>query len=88
MKIGELEAEIADLIVTGLKLEDVEPQDIDPDAPLFKEGLGLDSIDALELALVVSQRYGVNITSDDPMIVEIFSSLRSLTAHIARSRTK
>jgi acyl carrier protein len=84
----ELEGEVAALIVTELKLEDVEPEDIDPDAPLFGEGLGLDSIDALELALALSQRYGVTIKSDDPMIVEIFSSLRSLSAHIARSRTK
>jgi acyl carrier protein len=84
----ELESEVAALIVTELKLEDIEPRDIDPDAPLFREGLGLDSIDSLELALAISQRYGFNITSDDPMILEIFSSLRNLTAHIARNRTK
>ena len=84
----ELESEVAALIVTELKLEDVEPQDIDPDAPLFRAGLGLDSIDSLELALAISQRYGFNITSDDPMIVEIFGSLRNLAAHIARNRTK
>jgi acyl carrier protein len=84
----ELESEVAALIVNELKLEDIEPRDIDPDAPLFREGLGLDSIDSLELALAISQRYGFNITSDDPMILEIFSSLRNLTAHIARNRTK
>jgi acyl carrier protein len=84
----ELENEVAGLIVTELKLEDVTPGEIDPEAPLFGEGLGLDSIDALELALAVSQRYGFNITSDDPLIGEMFSSLRSLTAHIARNRTK
>jgi acyl carrier protein len=84
----ELENEVAGLIVTELKLEDVTPGEIDPEAPLFGEGLGLDSIDALELALAVSQRYGFNITSDDPLIGEMFGSLRSLTAHIARNRTK
>jgi acyl carrier protein len=84
----KLENEVAGLIVTELNLEDVTPGEIDPEAPLFGKGLGLDSIDALELALAVSQRYGFNITSDDPLIAEIFSSLRNLTAHIARNRTK
>jgi len=84
----ELEIEVADLIVSELQLEDVTPGEIDPEVPLFGEGLGLDSIDALELALAVSQRYGFSITSEDPLIGEIFSSLRSLAAHIARNRTK
>ena len=80
------EQELAELIVTALNLEGVAPADIDPEAPLFKTGLGLDSIDALELALEISKRYGFQLRSDDENNVRIFSSLRSLTEHIARNR--
>lgn len=80
------ERELADLIVTALNLEGVEPAGIDPDVPLFKTGLGLDSIDALELALEISKRYGFQLRSDDENNVRIFSSLRSLAAHIAANR--
>jgi acyl carrier protein len=80
------ERELADLIVAALNLEDVEPQAIDPEAPLFKTGLGLDSIDALEIALEVSKRYGFQLRSDDENNTRIFSSLRSLAAHIAQHR--
>ena len=76
-------AEVAQLIIEILRLEDVGVEDIDPDARLFGEGLGLDSIDALELALAVSQRYGVKISSEDPNVEQIFGSLRNLTAHIS-----
>ena len=76
-------AEVAQLIIETLRLEDVSVEDIDPDARLFGEGLGLDSIDALELALAVSQRYGVKISSEDPNVEQIFASLRNMTAHIA-----
>jgi len=79
----ELRALAADLI-DGLNLEDVEVGDIDPDAPLFGEGLGLDSIDALELAVVVKQRYGVKI-EDDEEGRKAFASLRALHSFI-RSR--
>jgi acyl carrier protein len=81
---GELE--LAQLIVTALNLEDVVPESIDPEAPLFKTGLGLDSIDALELALEISKRYGFQLRSDDENNVRIFSSLRSLAQHIAKHR--
>jgi acyl carrier protein len=81
---GELE--LAELIVTALNLEGVTPAEIDPEAPLFKAGLGLDSIDALELALEISKRYGFQLRSDDENNVRIFSSLRSLAAHIAANR--
>jgi acyl carrier protein len=81
---GELE--LAQLIVTALNLEDVVPESIDPEAPLFKAGLGLDSIDALELALEISKRYGFQLRSDDENNVRIFSSLRSLAQHIAKHR--
>jgi acyl carrier protein len=80
------ERELAELIVTALNLEGVAPGDIDPEAPLFKTGLGLDSIDALELALEISKRYGFQLRSDDENNVRIFSSLRSLAEHIATHR--
>ena len=80
------EREVAELIVTALNLEGVAPADIEPDAPLFKTGLGLDSIDALELALEISKRYGFQLRSDDENNVRIFSSLSSLADHISRHR--
>lgn len=88
-RMGEdsLLGEVGTLIIETLHLEDIELEDIDPDAPLFGEGLGLDSIDALELALAVSQRYGVMLSSEDPDIRTVFGSLRSLTAHIRSRRT-
>jgi acyl carrier protein len=82
-----LEADLARLIVTALSLE-TTPDRIAPEAPLFGEGLGLDSIDALELALAVSKAYGVQLRSDDERNHRIFASLRSLAAHIARHRTR
>ncbi len=79
------ESELAELIVKTLNLE-VAPSDIDPNAPLYGEGLGLDSIDILEIALAVSQKYGVKLKSDDKNNVQIFTSLRSLNQHIAHLR--
>ncbi len=75
------EAALAQLIVTTLNLE-VRPAEIDPEAPLYGEGLGLDSIDILEIALAVSQTYGIRLRSDDEDNVRIFGSLRSLNGHI------
>ena len=83
---GELE--LAELIVTALNLEGVAPADIDPEAPLFKTGLGLDSIDALELALEISKRYGFQLRSDDEDNRRIFASLGNLAAHIEKNRVK
>ena len=82
-----LEAEVSKLIVQTLTLN-VEPDQIQPEEPLFGDGLGLDSIDALELALMVSQHYGYQIRSDDPDTVSTFSSLRSLCQSIEKHRTK
>jgi acyl carrier protein len=79
------EAELAQLIVTTLNLE-VSAVEIDPEAPLYGEGLGLDSIDMLEISLVVSQQFGVKLRADDEKNVQIFSSLRSLTVFIQRQR--
>jgi acyl carrier protein len=80
-----LEGELAQLIITALSLE-TTVEEVAPDAPLFGAGLGLDSIDALELALAVSKAYGVQLRSDDERNHRIFASLRSLAAHIAQHR--
>ena len=79
--------ELAALIVDTLSLE-VAPEAIDPHAPLFVDGLGLDSIDALELALAVSRTYGFELRSDDERNGRIFASLESLARHIAAHRTR
>jgi len=78
---------MAGLIVQALNLEGVDAGSIDPEAPLFGSGLGLDSIDALELALEISKRYGVQLRSDDEDNRQIFASLRSLTSHVQAHRT-
>ncbi len=83
--INSLLPEVAQLIVEALNL-DIAAADIDADAPLFDDGLGIDSIDVLEIALVVSKRYGFQLRSDDENNVRIFSSLRALTTHIASQR--
>lgn len=82
---NEQEAELARLIVTTLNL-DVEPQEIDPGEPLYHEGLGLDSIDILEIALAVSKEFGVKLRADDKNNEKIFSSLRSLNCYIRQAR--
>ena len=81
----ELLREVAGLLVEALNLE-IAPEAIAPDAPLYGDGLGLDSIDMLEVSLVVSQRYGVQLRSDDENNDKIFASLASLASHIAAHR--
>ena len=81
------ERELAELIVTTLNL-DMSASEIHSDAALYREGLGLDSIDILEIALAVSKTYGFQLRSDDNDNVKIFSSLRSLNEYVQRSRTK
>ena len=81
----DLQREVAALLVEALNL-DITADTIDPQAPLYGEGLGLDSIDILEVALVVSQRYGFQLRSDDEDNIRIFTSLVSLTDHIAAHR--
>jgi acyl carrier protein len=83
-----LEQEVARLIVDTLNLEDVRAEDIDPEAPLFGNGLGLDSIDALELALAISRSYGFQLRADDADNARIFSSLRQLAQHIENNRVQ
>lgn len=80
------EHELAELIVSSLNLESRAAGDIDPEAPLFGGDLGLDSIDALELALAVSKRYGFQLRSDNPDNKRIFSNLRQLSEHIEQQR--
>ncbi|NLY93954.1 MAG: acyl carrier protein [Myxococcales bacterium] len=81
-----LESRLKKLIVESLMLEDVKPEDIDTEAPLFVEGLGLDSIDALELALAIHQEFGVKTSPEDERNREIFYSVKSL-ADFIRSET-
>lgn len=85
--LDALMAEVADMIVAALNLE-VTGAEIAPDDRLYGEGLGLDSIDILEVALVVSKHYGFQLRADDEDNVRIFTSLRSLASHIAAHRTK
>jgi acyl carrier protein len=82
---AEQEAELAGLIVRTLNL-DMAASEIDPAAPLFGDGLGLDSIDVLEIALAISQNYGVQLRSDDEQNTAMFQSLRSLNQHIQARR--
>jgi acyl carrier protein len=79
------EVELAQLIVSTLNLE-IAPAEIEPTAPLYDEGLGLDSIDILEIALAVSKAFGVKLRADDKNNVTIFSSLRSLNDYIQQHR--
>jgi acyl carrier protein len=80
------ELELAQLLVESLNLEDVEAGAIDPEAPLFNTGLGLDSIDALELALAISKQYGFQLRSDNDENRRIFASLRALSAHVEANK--
>ena len=82
------EQELAQHIISALNL-DISPAGIDPLAPLYgDEGLGIDSIDVLEISLVVTKQYGVQLRSDDGNNAQIFASLRSLANHIQQNRTK
>jgi acyl carrier protein len=85
-QLNPLELELARLLVETLNLE-IAAEAIDPAAPLYREGLGLDSIDLLELSVVASKKYGFQIKSDDPDITRIFSSLGALAATVAARRT-
>ncbi|MGZ8408332.1 MAG: phosphopantetheine-binding protein [Hyphomicrobium sp.] len=86
--LSPLQLKVARLLVIALDLKEVAAEDIDPDAPLFGAGLGLDSLDALELALAVSKTYGFQLRSDDANNLNIFASLRSLSEHIEKHRAR
>jgi acyl carrier protein len=82
------EEEIKQLIIEVLQLEDIGPDDIDADAPLFVEGLGLDSIDALELGVALQKRYGISLSADSEETRRHFASVRALEALVASHGTK
>ena len=82
----QLEKEIKELIVSSLALEDIRPDDIVTDAPLFVDGLGLDSIDALELGLALQKRYGVAMSADSQETRRHFASVQALAAFVAAQR--
>ncbi len=83
-----LHAELKKLLIETLALEDTTPDEIETDAPLFGEGLGLDSIDALEIAMVLEERYGVTLEDDPESNQRIFESIGSLTAFVIESRVR
>ena len=84
----DLQHEVAELLVECLNLEDTTADQIAPDAPLYGDGLGMDSIDVLEVALAVAKKYGVQLRADSPDNAQIFGSLRQLADYIAAQRTR
>jgi len=86
-ELTEFESELLELIEEALNL-DLSDEKVAPDAPLFGDGLGLDSIDALELSMAVSRQYGVQLRSDDPDNERIFASLEALASHVQAHRSR
>ena len=86
--MDSLEAEVKNMIIEVLELEDITAAEIDLEAPLFVEGLGLDSIDALELGVAIYKRYGIRLSADSEDSRRYFASVRSLSDMIASQRTK
>jgi acyl carrier protein len=84
--MGSLELELKKLIVSALSLEDIKPEEIDSDEPLFGDGLGLDSIDGLELGMAIRKAYGIKIEAKKEEVREIFFNVRSIAAFIAGQR--
>jgi acyl carrier protein len=82
---GEIRTALKRLIVESLRLEDVGPEEIEDQAPLFGEGLGLDSIDALELAVAIEKRFGVKIEAEDEAAKQLFRSVETLAQHISEN---
>ena len=81
-----LEQEVKELIIEALQLEDMSAADIDTDAPLFVEGLGLDSIDALELGVALQKKYGISLSADSAATRRHFASVRALAAMVDTHR--
>lgn len=86
MSNSALEQELKELIISSLNLEDVTPEDIDPAAPLFNDGLGLDSIDALELGLALKKKYGITLSAENEDNKKHFASLQALADFVEANR--
>ena len=86
MNRDEIENKIKEIVVTALDLEDITPADIETDMPLFGEGLGLDSIDALELGMAIKREFGIAFSKDPAENKRIFRSVRTLAGHIAEQK--
>ena len=86
MTLEETEQKVKEIIVSSLDLEDVSPSDIDTEAPLFGEGLGLDSIDALELGMAIKREFGISFSKDPAENKRVFWSVRTLAAHIMEQK--
>jgi acyl carrier protein len=84
--MNDLEEEIKSIIITALSLEDITPQEIDPEAPLFGEGLGLDSIDALELGIAIKKKFNITLSAEDKENQKHFYSVRTLSEFIAKTK--
>ncbi|MGR8930316.1 MAG: phosphopantetheine-binding protein [Gammaproteobacteria bacterium] len=84
----DLISQLKTMIIDGLRLEEISPDDLSADAALFGSGLGLDSIDALEIGVMLDRQFGVKITSGDERNNQIFASLRSLAEFVADNRTR
>ncbi len=88
MELSEFEQEVGGMIIETLNLDGIAVDDIDPEEPLFQDGLGLDSIDALELSLAISRRYGVQIKTENTDVAQVFASMRSLSKFIQVNRQR
>ena len=86
MTLEETEQKVKEIIVSSLDLEDVSPSDIDTEAPLFGEGLGLDSIDALELGMAIKREFGISFSKDPAENKRVFRSVRTLAVHIMEQK--
>jgi acyl carrier protein len=84
----DLISQLKTMLIEGLRLEDIVPDDLSADAALFGGGLGLDSIDALEIGVMLDRQYGIKVTSGDERNNQIFASLRSLAEFVATNRTR
>lgn len=85
--MSDLILEIKEMIISGLNLEDISVNDIDENAPLFGDGLGLDSVDALELGLLIQKKYDIVINSKTENVKEIFANIRNLAEFISKNRS-
>jgi acyl carrier protein len=86
--MSDLNQEIKQMIIESLDLEDIELDDIEDDAPLFVDGLGLDSIDALEIGLALQKRYGIKLKADSEETRQYFASVNALAKLVESHRTK